>query len=122
MKKLFTERFGLTQPRVKEQLDANTAAGILAVIQARIDEEWLGESFPAECEDGGSNAGCDISKLKGGLAAYNVIWPGDWPNRDDEDPRFPDDPQIFDLIEFILEHVSLPEPLRCTPIPVQHLC
>ncbi|MDP2899072.1 MAG: hypothetical protein Q8Q12_21250 [bacterium] len=106
MKKLFTERFGLTQPRVNEALDADTAIGLLGIIQARISENWFGEAFPAECEDGGLNAGCDTSKLKGALAAYNLIWPADWPN---EDGLFPDDPQIFDLIEFSYEHVAIPE-------------
>src|ERR1022692_3052233 len=106
MKKLFTDRFGLTQPRVKEALDADSATGLIAIIQARVSENWFGEAFPAECEDGGLNAGCDISKLKGALAAYSLIWPADCPNNDG---RFPDDPHIFDLIEFSYEHVALPE-------------
>ena len=106
MKKLFSERFGLTQPRVKEVLDAETANGLLAIIQARISENWFGKAFPAECQDGGLNAGCDESKLKSALAAYNLIWPADWPN---QDGAVPDDPKIFDLIEFSYEHVAIPE-------------
>jgi hypothetical protein len=106
MKKLFTERFGLTQPRVKEELDAEVATGLLSIIKARIDEDWFGEAFPNECQDGGHNIGCDTSKLKGALAAYNVIWPWDWP---DKEGQVPAEPQLFDLVEFSYEHIAQPK-------------
>ena len=82
MKKLFTERFGGVAPRVREELDSQCATGLLSILEARIAENWFGEAFPAECEDGGQNAGCDISKLKGASAAYNLIWPEDWRKSD----------------------------------------
>jgi hypothetical protein len=107
MRRLFTERYGMTRPRVQEELDTNAATGLLAVVQAKVDENWFGMAFPAECEDGGLNSGCNIGKLKGALAAYNLIWPADWPNREGQVPA---DPHIFDLIEFSYEHVALPEP------------
>src|SRR4051812_36836272 len=106
MKKLFTERYGAVVPRVKEELDKQCATGLLSILEARIAENWFGEAFPAECEDGGWNAGCDISKLQGAVAAYNLIWPGDWRKAD----QVPSDGLIFDLIEFSYEHVALPEP------------
>jgi AbiJ-like protein len=108
MKKLFTERYGMTEPRIKEELDVDLAKGLLTVINAKIDENLFGESFSRECPDNSSNSyGCDIEKLKAGLAAYNVIWPREWPNSDAE---WPTDPQLFDLIEFLYEHAGLPEP------------
>jgi len=108
MKKLFTERFGGVAPRVREELDSQCATGLLSILEARIAENWFGEAFPAECEDGGQNAGCDISKLKGASAAYNLIWPEDWRKSD----QIPADGLIFDLIEFSYEHIALPEPYQ----------
>jgi len=78
MKLLYTERQGLTKPRVKETLEPETAKGLLGLIEARISENWFGDRFPFECQDGGSNAGCDEEKLKNGLMAYDLIWPADW--------------------------------------------
>jgi hypothetical protein len=106
MKKLFTERYGMTEPRVKEELDVDRTKGLLTVINANIDENLFGKAFSEECYDGGGNStGCDRQKLKVGLVAYNVIWPGDWPNDKDE---WPSDPQLFDLVEFLYEHAGLP--------------
>ena len=106
MKKLFTERAGLTRPRVNEQLDEDAAEGLLGLIKSRVSEHWFGEAFPAECEDGGLNSGCDPAKLKVGLKAFDVIWPADWPDKNGDRPK---DPYIFDLAEFCYEHVVLPE-------------
>lgn len=106
MKKLYTERFGMTQPRVKDELDDEVAIGLLGIVKARIEENWFGLAFPEECQDGGHTIGVSIFKLKNALAAYKVIWPADWPDRDGNRPS---DPYIFDLIEFSYEHIALPE-------------
>jgi hypothetical protein len=113
-KKLFTDRQGMTAPRIKEELDADTAKGLLAVMKARVEEHWFGEAFPTECQDGGHNIGCDTGKLSGALAAYKVIRPWDWPKTSREWPNpeietLPSDPEIFDLIEFLYEHAAQPE-------------
>ena len=106
MKKLFTERYGLIQPRVKDNLEAGFARGLLSIIQVRIDEHWFGMAFPDECRDGAQNAGCDKSKLKQALSVYNVIWPEDWLSVAD---AVPEDAQTFDLIEFCYEHIAYPK-------------
>jgi len=106
MKKLFTDRYGMTQARVKEELAADVIKGLLSIIKARIDENFLGGAFSMECPDGGGNSvGYDPEKLKGALAAYNVICPEDWPTWKGE---VPSDHQLFDLIEFVYEHAGLP--------------
>ena len=46
MKKLFTERHGLTEPRVKEELDVELTKGLLTVIKAKISENLFAEQFP----------------------------------------------------------------------------
>ena len=108
MKKLFTERHGMNGPRVGEELDVDLTKGLLTVINAKIDENLFGEAFSDECPDGGNRSiGCDLEKLKAGLAAYRVIWPRHWP---DEGGNWPSDPQVFDLIEFLYEHAGLPKP------------
>jgi len=100
MKKLFTERHGLSEPRVIDGLDVALKSGLLAVINAKIDENLFGEAFSDECPDGGNKSiGCDLEKLKAGLTAYKVIWPRRWP---DESGNWPADPQLFDLVEFLL--------------------
>jgi hypothetical protein len=106
MKKLSTERHGMNEPRVKDELDVELTKGILTVVNAKIDENLFGEAYSLECPDGGGNScGCDLDKLKAGLAAYKVTWPRDWPNRKDE---WPSDPQLFDLLELLYEHAGLP--------------
>jgi hypothetical protein len=77
------------------------------VINAKIDENLFGEAFSEECPDGGNRSiGCDLEKLKTGLAAYKVISPRGWP---DAGGNRPSDPQLFDLIEFLYEHAGLPK-------------
>jgi hypothetical protein len=106
MKKLFTERHGMNEPRVKEELDADLTQGLLSVINGKIDQNLFGGAFSEECPDGGGNSiGCDFEKLRAGLAAYKIVWPRGWPNQDNE---WPSDPQLFDLVEFLYEHAGLP--------------
>ena len=81
MKKLFTERHGMNEPRILEELDVDLTKGLLTVINAKIDENLFGEAFSEECPDGGKTSiGCDQEKLRAGLAAYRVIWPRQWPD------------------------------------------
>ena len=51
MKKLFTERHGLTEPRVKEELDVELTKDLLTVIKAKINENLFAEQFPELCYD-----------------------------------------------------------------------
>jgi hypothetical protein len=64
MKKLFTGMQGTVEARVQETLDELTCNGLLSVVNARIQEEYLGNSFPRACEDGQGNSGCDTVKLQ----------------------------------------------------------
>jgi hypothetical protein len=106
MKKLFTERHGMNEPRVKEELDADLTQGLLTVINGKIDQNLFGGAFSEECPDGGGKSiGCDFEKLRAGLAAYKIVWPRGWPIQNDE---WPSDPQLFDLVEFLYEHAGLP--------------
>ena len=101
MKKLFTERHGHLKPRIAEALDGPTRDGLLALVDARIDEESFGLAFPAKCDDGYAYAGTDFHKLKDMMNGYCVIWPG---GVDRDHP--PTDAQVFDLLEFAYEFVA----------------
>jgi len=101
MKKLFTERHGEGKPRVAETLDDATREGLLALVSARIDEEWFGLSFNEKCNDGYAYAGTDVTRLGRTMKGYGVIWPHDV---DRDNP--PMDGQIFDLLEFSYEVIA----------------
>jgi hypothetical protein len=101
MKKLFTERHGQTAPRVAEALDETTRNGCLAIVSARIDEEWFGLTFPEKCRDGYPYAGTDFTMLRETMKGYGVLWPGEV---DRANP--PEDGHIFDLIEFSYEFIA----------------
>ena len=104
MRKLFSERFRFTQPRVREQLDGQSALALIALVSAKLDENWFGASYPFECQDGRGNAGCGKQKLKAAMDGYKLIWPDDWRGGD----RIPEDHHVFDLVEFSYEHVAFP--------------
>ncbi len=45
MKALFTDRHGMTEPRVKDELDADLTKGLLTVVNAKIGENLFGGAF-----------------------------------------------------------------------------
>lgn len=104
MKKLFSERAGFRQPRVKEELDDPSKLALIALVSAKIDENWFGVSFPFECQDGSGNAGCSSQKLKAAMDGYKLIWPDDCQGQG----QVPEDHHVFDLVEFSYEYVALP--------------
>jgi hypothetical protein len=102
MKKLFTERHGAVKARVAEALDVTTRDALITLIQARMDEEWFGLSFPDKCVDGYAYAGTDFAKMQATMKGYGLLWP-----RDQIDPdNPPSDGAVFDLVEFTYEHVA----------------
>jgi len=109
MKKLFTERNGLNEPRVKEELDLELTKGLLTVVKAKMAENLFAERFPELCSDSPNPPiGTDYQKLRDGLGAYSVIYPDDWPKYENGNYDYPTDPQLFDLLEFLYEHAGLP--------------
>jgi hypothetical protein len=105
MKRLFTERYGAGKPRTKEQLDDNSRYGLWNFLVSRIDEEWFGLAFPSPCADGYLYAGTSTLRLAENMAAYNLVFPK---RGTGEDAAIPSDGEIFDVIEFLYEHVAEP--------------
>src|SRR6185437_10027715 len=48
LQKLFTERHGMNEPRVREELDVELTKGLLTVVNAKIDENLFGRLFSLE--------------------------------------------------------------------------
>jgi hypothetical protein len=46
LKKLFTERHGMGKPRIGDTLNLEATRALLALVTARIDENWFGLAFP----------------------------------------------------------------------------
>ena len=107
MKKLFSERMGQPQPRVKEVLDENVRTALLQLIEVRVDDNSFGLKFPEQCPDGHGNSGCDQQALRNNMAGFQVIWPSDARRLVHEDIT---DIQIFDLLEYAYEYVAKPIP------------
>lgn len=117
MKRLYTERHGQGKPRTAEALDANTRYGLIALVNARVDEEWFGLSFPSPCaDDGHTYAGTDRDKMRRALRTANVLWPPDVrepePGHNPEikgDEVIPSDGDVFDLLEYAYDVVAKPK-------------
>lgn len=115
MKKLFTERHGSAKPRTREVLGDDVRDAILALVQARVEEEWFGEAYPERCADGYPRAGTDIPKLRAALKGYALRLPSllerpnsAWPELSTPKPMAPSDAEVFDLLEFSYEMVAEP--------------
>lgn len=117
MKKLFTERMGQPQPRVKEFLDGKVRVALFQLVQQRIQGNSFGLSFPAYCPDGPINAGGNEQSLRACMDGFHVVWPEDVRMRDDEEVS---EGQIFDLLEFSFEHVARPVPRSHHPFFAHH--
>ncbi len=103
IRKLFTERMGQPEPRVKETLDAPVRIALLQLVQQRIEDNSFGASFENRCPDGTVNAGVDQIALRASMEGYHVIWPQEALVRNEVT-----DGQAFDLLEFSYEHIALP--------------
>lgn len=114
MKKLFTERHGSAKPRTSEVLGDAVRDALLALVTARVEEEWFGEAYPLKCSDGYPRAGTDISKLRAALKGYGIklpsitdLSPTRWPTPEEQPPT---DAEVFDLLEFSYEMIAEPVP------------
>jgi hypothetical protein len=83
-------------------LDNPAKFGLLELVSTKIAQEWFGAAFPAMCDDGYGNCGCDRDSMHKMLAAYDVIDPDDVPHAGVSDA------QVFDLLEFSYEKIALP--------------
>jgi hypothetical protein len=102
MKRLFSERYGGGETRIVQQLTVSVKATVLQIVQTKVEDNAFGNSFPSRCPDGPVNAGTDENAIRTSMAGFRVIWPAD--HRGEEGTL--SDSQIYDLIEYIYEHVA----------------
>ena len=112
MNRLFSERHGLSLPRIGEILNTHSISALLGLVSARIDGNWFGRNFPNICPDGTFNAGVDREKLQIAMVGYRLIWPPNYIKGDNEDLS---DSDIFDVLEFSYEHIALPRSFGTHP-------
>lgn len=81
--------------------------GLLALIDSRIEDNWLANEFPDQCPDGNGISGTNQSRLNDVLAAFipDLSWPFGYLDRD----SVPETHQILDLIDFIGQHIAKPK-------------
>jgi hypothetical protein len=116
MKKLFTERHGSAKPRTSEVLGEAASEALLALVSARVEEEWFGEAYPFKCGDGYPLAGTDVSKLRAALKGFGLKLPSlfersrtSWDEPTPEEPAPLTDGEVFDLLEFSYEKIAEPQ-------------
>lgn len=98
----YSDRTNGAVARTHEELPEATADGLKALIQRRIDSNFLAEEFPSYCSDGNGVEGTNNFSVGPDL---NALVPGaTWPLWQDET----DDTTLFDVIEYVGQRVSKP--------------
>ena len=99
----FSERELGLPPRNIEKIDKTFWDGLVALIQARINDGSLAERFPLNCPDAPIPMGSDESVIK---ATFLSEFPSiQWPLHLND---LPDSLSILDMIEFFYRHISKP--------------
>lgn len=94
--------------RDREVVDKVAWRGLLALIDSRIENNWLANEFLDQCPDGNGISGTNQSRLNDVLAAFipDLSWPPEYVDRD----VVPETYQILDLIDFIGQRIAKPKP------------
>lgn len=102
----FSDRTGQPVPRVSEEITANVWRGLVALIEARIDDGSLARDFPMhDCEDGaGYVTGTDEVRFSDSLKAH-VPQVGDVPL---DTRRLPSTAVVLDTLDFVALHIDQP--------------
>ena len=103
----FSDRQFGTNPRIEENIDKVAWAGILSLIQVRIDDGSLAYGFPSHCSDGNAVDGTNVSALSARVRAeihdladeHSSSWA---PPPD----SLPSTLAILDFIEFIARNIG----------------
>lgn len=103
----FSERSGGTRTRELEDVSVEAWRGLVALIWARINQQWLASEYPVNCADGVGVVDTATRLVEDSLAAHV---PGlDWPLSSDHVPARD---EVFDLVEFLAHRVAKPTQVR----------
>lgn len=103
----FSDREFGPAPRDRDTLKENTRDALYAYIGTCINNNWFAEKFPYRCDDGNVICGTEIDGL--GTLITGHVEAVQWPMKN---AYHMSDADIFDLVEFAAQRVSLPSPLR----------
>lgn len=98
----YSDRVHGAVPRSHEELPDATAGGLKALIQRRINTNFLAEAFPSYCPDGNGIEGTNQFDIGPDITA---LVPGaTWPLWQDTT----DDTMVFDIAEYVGQRISKP--------------
>jgi hypothetical protein len=103
----YSDRTAGRRPRDIEHLPAQTWRGLLALIQNKIDSNWMAKQFPEMCPDGNGVVGTNRVGLSDLLQA--LVPDLDWPVGQSEQPATS---VALDLVDFVAQRIAKPEPKR----------
>ncbi len=116
MSDYFSDRELGARPRVEQEINPVTWAGIAALVNALADRGAFGASYPERCPDGPSISGNDVDSFRDALEAeiQGVTWPLQTREAVCEGylrtwvPWAPPTLVALDFIEFVWRNVALP--------------
>lgn len=99
----FSDSVRGTTPRVREELTEATRGALRALIDRRIQANWLAQEFPSMCPDGDGVVGTNVHGL--GADIQGMISSATWPLWQEATT----DEDLFDMLEYIGRRASLPK-------------
>jgi hypothetical protein len=97
----YSDRVYGAAPRDRDVLPEVTTHGLLTLVRARTDGNWLAAEFPEHCRDGNGICGTALHVV---YASINGLIPRlNWPA-----VGIPDQADLFDLIEFVGVRIAKP--------------
>lgn len=118
MNDYFSDRERGPRARTEEVILPTVWAGVVAAVQAFVNNGSFGVRFPERCPDGQAVCGCDVDALAAAVRAEipGLAWPLEIMQTVEEDflirqePFAPDTLLILDFIEFV--HASVARPIQ----------
>ena len=104
----FSDRQFGSNPRIEEKIDQVAWAGILSLIQIRIDDGSLAHGFPSHCPDGNAIDGTDERAFLARVRAEIHDLAGEHPYSWVPPDSLPSTLAILDFIEFIARNIGEP--------------
>lgn len=98
----YTDRTKGLAPRLREDIPETAWRGLAALVESRVEDNWLAKEFPVSCDDGNGIWGTNHERLSDTLEALvpELSWP--------LDRNAPETETVLDLIDFVGQRVALP--------------
>lgn len=100
----YSDRVSGQRPRDVIVVSSAAWRGLVALVDQRINSDWLAKEFPEQCPDGSGICGTDRRNLFDLMEAL-IPSLGSWPPDRD---TVPSDEVVFDLIDFVAQRIAEP--------------